>query len=103
MPSNAFVRARIDAGLKNEAVALLSQLGLMVSDGVRMTLTRIAKERALPFEWKAPNSTTRAAMEDSRAIMAKKRTRFQKGQDPSGGRDERARQRQTSRPADMFG
>jgi DNA-damage-inducible protein J len=36
MTSNAFVRARIDERLKNEAAAVLSELGLTVSDVVRI-------------------------------------------------------------------
>lgn len=69
MASNAFVRARIDERLKNEAAAVLTDMGLTVSDLVRMTLTRVAKDKALPFELKVPNAETRAAMEESRAIM----------------------------------
>jgi addiction module RelB/DinJ family antitoxin len=37
--------ARIDETLKDEAAAVLAELGLTVSDVVRMTLTRIAKDR----------------------------------------------------------
>jgi DNA-damage-inducible protein J len=81
MASNAFVRARIDERLKNEAAAVLSELGLTVSDVVRITLTRIAKDKALPFELKIPNAATQAAMEESRAMMAAKRAGFSKGQE----------------------
>ncbi len=35
---------------KKEAAAVLDAMGLTVSDAFRMLLTRIAKERALPFE-----------------------------------------------------
>jgi DNA-damage-inducible protein J len=35
---------------------------------IRITLTRVAKDHALPFELKIPNAATRAAMEESRAI-----------------------------------
>jgi DNA-damage-inducible protein J len=44
MAAKAFVRARIDETLKNEAVAVLSGMGLTVSDVVRIALTKIAKE-----------------------------------------------------------
>src|SRR3546814_5466154 len=50
MAATAFVRARIDETLKDEAAAVLAELGLTVSDVVRMTLTRVAKDHALPFE-----------------------------------------------------
>jgi DNA-damage-inducible protein J len=79
MASNAFVRASIDERLKSEAAAVSSELGLAISDVVRITLTRIAKDKALPFELKAPNATTRAAMEESRAMMAAKRPGFRWG------------------------
>src|SRR3546814_963111 len=67
MAATAFVRARIDETLKDEAAAVLAELGLTVSDVVRMTLTRVAKDHALPFELKVPNAETRAAIESSRA------------------------------------
>jgi DNA-damage-inducible protein J len=69
MAATAFVRARIDEAIKDEAAEVLAEMGLTVSDVVRMTLTRVAKDRALPFELKAPNPETRKAMEESRAII----------------------------------
>lgn len=91
MASNAFVRARIDERLKNEAAAVLAEMGLTVSDLVRMTLTRVAKDKALPFELKAPNAETRAAMDESRAIMKARRARFEDGQAMFDALDEEAR------------
>ena len=76
MAATAFVRARIDEKLKEEAASVLAAMGLTVSDVVRMTLTRIAKDRALPFELKVPNADTRAAMEESRAMMQAGTRRF---------------------------
>lgn len=76
MGANAFVRARIDESLRDEAASVLAEMGLTVSDVVRITLTRIAKEKALPFELKIPNAETRAAMEESRAIMKERSRRF---------------------------
>ena len=81
MPSNAFVRARIDGQLKDEAETVLNYFGLTVSDAVRMTLTRIAHDKALPLELKVPNAETQAAMEESRKMMAKRQARFRNGQD----------------------
>lgn len=76
MAAGAFVRARIDEGLKNDAANVLAEMGLTISDVVRMTLTRIAKDKALPFELKIPNDATRAAIEDSRAMMKARSARF---------------------------
>ena len=67
MPSNTVVRARIDGQIKEEAAAVLDAMGLTVSDAFRMLLTRIAKERALPFEPLIPNGETIQAMQEARA------------------------------------
>ncbi|MFA7496914.1 MAG: type II toxin-antitoxin system RelB/DinJ family antitoxin [Acidithiobacillus sp.] len=37
---------------------MLADMGLTVSDVVRIALTKIAKEKALPFEMRVPNSLT---------------------------------------------
>jgi len=58
MAATAFVRARIDETLKNEAAEVLAGMGLTVSDVVRIALTKIAKEKALPFEMRVPNKLT---------------------------------------------
>ncbi len=58
MASTAFVRARIDEALKIEAAAVLAEMGLTVSDLVRIVLTKVAKEKALPFEMRVPNQLT---------------------------------------------
>jgi DNA-damage-inducible protein J len=76
MASTAFVRARIDEKLKDEASEVLADFGLTVSDIVRMTLTRVARDRAVPLELKVPNAETRAAMRESRALMKKHNARF---------------------------
>ena len=66
MPTNAVVRARIDEQTKEEASAVLAAMGLTVSDAFRMMLTRIAREKALPFEPLVPNAATIAAMKEAR-------------------------------------
>lgn len=58
MAATAFVRARIDEALKEEAAAVLADMGLTVSDVVRIVLTRVAKEKSLPFEMRVPNKLT---------------------------------------------
>jgi len=76
MASTAFVRARIDEQVRDEAAHVLAELGLTVSDVLRMTLTRVARDRALPLELKVPNAETRAAMEEARAAMKAREARF---------------------------
>lgn len=92
MASNAFVRARIDEHLKDEAAAVLAEMGLTVSDLVRMTLTRVAKDKALPFELKVPNAETWAAMEEARALMKARNARFSDGQELFDALDKETRQ-----------
>jgi len=58
MAATAFVRAKIDESLKEEAAAVLAEMGLTVSDVVRIVLTRVAREKALPFEMRVPNRQT---------------------------------------------
>jgi DNA-damage-inducible protein J len=57
------VRARIDADLKRDATAALADMGLTISDAIRLMLVRVAAEKALPFDVRTPNATTRAAIE----------------------------------------
>lgn len=59
MPS---FRARIDERVKEISAHVLDQMGLTVSDAIRLLMVRIARENALPFEVRMPNAETRAAM-----------------------------------------
>lgn len=67
MSANAVVRARIDEHIKEEASAVLATMGLTISDAFRILLTRVAHDKALPFEPLTPNETTLQAMRDARA------------------------------------
>ena len=66
MSANTIVRARIDGEIKKEAAAVLSAMGLTVSDAFRMMMVKIAKEKALPFEPLVPNEETIEAMKAAR-------------------------------------
>ena len=66
MSANAVVRARIDEHIKEEATAVLAAMGLTVSDAFRIMLTRVAREKALPFEPLTPNAITIAATKEAR-------------------------------------
>ena len=50
MASTDVVRARIDGHIKEEATTVLAEMGLSVSDAIRMLLSRIAADKALPFD-----------------------------------------------------
>ena len=64
MPAVDVVRARIDTRLKKEATAVLSEMGLSVSDAIRLMLVRVVSDKALPFDVRIPNAETQAAMRD---------------------------------------
>ncbi|GAC1579929.1 MAG: hypothetical protein NVS3B5_13280 [Sphingomicrobium sp.] len=50
MPATSLVQTRVDPEVKERATVILGNLGLTVSDAVRILLTRTAREGALPFE-----------------------------------------------------
>lgn len=67
MSATEMVHVRIDKRVKARATKALSAMGLSVSDAVRVLLTRVAAEKALPFEVMVPNAATKAAMREARA------------------------------------
>jgi DNA-damage-inducible protein J len=67
MSATETVRARIDIETKTRATAALAEMGLSVSDAIRLLMLRIADEKRLPFDVKAPNATTRAAIAELEA------------------------------------
>ena len=67
---------RVDDDLKYRAAAALTARGLTVSDAVRLFLRRVLIDQAFPLELKVANHETQAAMEESRAKMAGRRSRF---------------------------
>ena len=64
MAANAVVRSRVSVEVKEEATEVLNNMGLTVSDLMRIVLTRVAKERSLPFDLR-PNALTRETLEKS--------------------------------------
>ena len=66
MAANQLVQTRIDGAIKEEAAAVLAAMGLTVSDAVRLLLTKVAQDKALPFELLIPNATTIEAMKEAR-------------------------------------
>jgi DNA-damage-inducible protein J len=61
-PSDTYVRARIDIKTKQRAATALEAMGLSVSGAIRLLLLRVADERRLPFDIKAPSQSTRKAI-----------------------------------------
>ena len=71
--ADTYVRARIDTETKERAAHALQAMGLSLSDAIRLLMVRIADERCLPFDIKAPNATSREAMAE---LAAGKGQRF---------------------------
>ena len=63
MATSSMVHIRVNGAVKAQAAETLAAMGLTVSDAVRILLTRIAAEKAMPFEVRVPNRETLAAME----------------------------------------
>jgi len=76
MSTTAMVHVRVDNEVKAQATEALEAMGMSISDAVRFFLKRVVAEQALPIELKVPNAETRAAMEESRAIVRAHRARF---------------------------
>ena len=66
MSATEMVHVRVNKRIKTQASKTLAAMGLSVSDAVRVLLTRVAAEKALPFEVKVPNAKTVAAMREAR-------------------------------------
>ena len=58
------VQARIDHDTKVRASAALQAMGLSVLDAIRLMMTRIAEEKALPFVVRIPNCVTATAINE---------------------------------------
>jgi DNA-damage-inducible protein J len=66
MAATEMVHVRVEKRIKTQAAKTLAAMGLSVSDAVRVLLTRVAVEKALPFEVKVPKAATAAAMRQAR-------------------------------------
>ena len=60
------VRAQIDDTIKERASAILSTVGLTVSDAFRLMMVRIVADGQLPFHPLVPNAETIEAIEAAR-------------------------------------
>jgi len=66
MAATTMVHVRVSGVVKARAERALKAMGLSTSDAVRVLLTRVAADQALPFEVRVPNAKTRAAIEEAR-------------------------------------
>lgn len=70
--ADTYVRARIDTQTKERASDALEAMGLTISDAIRLLMLRVADERRLPFDVKAPSVTTRKAIAELEAGKGKR-------------------------------
>lgn len=80
MAQTAMLHVRLDEEMKAKGNAALAAMGLSAADAVRLLYHRIVAEQAFPLELKVPNATTRAAMADADAVLAKQSARFSDGE-----------------------
>lgn len=76
MAATTMVHVRVDENVKAQAAQTLDSMGLTLSDAIRVFLTRVVAEQRLPFELKAPNATSRAAIAEAGEIINARRARF---------------------------
>lgn len=76
MAATKMIHVRVDEHVKDQAQETLASMGLTVSDAVRVFLTRVVADKALPFAIKAPNAASRAAISEADEIIRERRARF---------------------------
>ncbi|MDO4626861.1 MAG: type II toxin-antitoxin system RelB/DinJ family antitoxin [Pasteurellaceae bacterium] len=74
--SETYIRARVDNQIKQDATLALQAMGMTMSEFLRIAITRVAKEKAIPFDIRVPNETTLQAVQEGRAILAKAQRGF---------------------------
>ena len=65
MTSTAMVHVRVDEETKERAAQALAEVGLSVSDAVRLFLRRVVIEQGMPISLKLPNAETRTALAEA--------------------------------------
>lgn len=77
----SMLHVRIDDETKLQAQQALKSMGMSVSDAVRIFLTRVVAEQAIPFDVRVPNTTTVAAMNEADELIHAKKARFKNVED----------------------
>ena len=67
MRKSASIHARIQPELKEEAEALLKELGLNATQAITLFYQQIRLNRGLPLVLRVPNETTRQTLDDTDA------------------------------------
>lgn len=63
MSKTEYVRARIQPEIKDQAGAILSELGLSMSEAISLYMNQIVKHRGIPFPVKLPNDELLASFQ----------------------------------------
>lgn len=71
----SMLHVRVDDTVKQQAAETLAQMGLSVSDAVRLFMHRVVAEQAFPLELKVPNAATRDALAEADKIVRSRRKR----------------------------
>jgi len=61
--TDCVVRSRIDPHVKAEAAQIFGDMGLTLSEAIRVFLYQSVAENGIPFSINRPNATTRNALE----------------------------------------
>ena len=64
MAKSVIVQGRVSPQLKADSEEVLQQIGLSMTDLIKMTLRQLVMQRGIPFEAKIPNAETIAAFEE---------------------------------------
>jgi len=75
MTQDARISSRIDRDLKEQAEAILAELGIKSSQAISMFYAQIVSHRGIPFELKVPNEETIAAVEELMDPIARKKAK----------------------------
>ena len=67
MAKTEMIRARVEPELKNQAEALLRELGLSATEAITLFYKQVTMHRGLPFEVKIPNADTTEALRQAQS------------------------------------
>ena len=65
MGTTAIIQTTVETTLRDQATAVLAELGMTVEDALRLLLTQVVEERDLPLSMHIPNAETIAAMREA--------------------------------------
>jgi DNA-damage-inducible protein J len=71
MPPTDVIRARSGRGAKERAAAALADMGMSISDAIRLLKLGVAEQHRLPPEVKAPKPMTGKALAEPESSQAK--------------------------------